>query len=526
MKYNVLKSFFTACILSISVTACTDIEPESLSNVTPDNFFNSEDDFKASISSVYESIGGFTWFNYLYCVEANSDAICTPSRIAPAGWEDGGTHRKIELHGIEPNQGWPINEVYTNIMLAISRANVSINGITNSKAAVSSQIKGRYLDEARILRAYIYWLAMDLFGDVPLVKTFQDYKNPIGNTPRVEIFEFLTEELKSVIANGYVYNNIIIDGKHVFPRLTVMTAKALLAKIYLNGEVYTGKPYYTEALVQLNDLINNKASYGIGLYTGNYHDMFRIDNFNSKFASEFLFFHDISPVRMANFAGIGWAQFSLPQNMKTRAGMNAEPWNGACLEKHFVDTFDPDDIRYKLGVLDGPVFEADGVTPIKGKTSGLPLVITRDFPLIGAADYQGCRITKWQGDNKSVGQRPNNGWPIIRFSDVLLMAAECELRTNGSQSKADSYVNSVRARVFNPAKPLTNVTLNDLYNERGRELFSEGHRRIDQIRFKKWGDGDFNTNPDFKSDAHTQIWPFPTTQLEVNRNLRQNPGYN
>lgn len=526
MKFKNIKIKLLVLIVSSFFCSCTDIEPESTSTITPDNFFQNEDDFKASVSSVYEGMWGLTAFNYLYTVEANSDAICTPSRVAPAGWEDGGTHRKLEYHSIEPSQGWPVADTYNNLLSAIARANVSVTGISISKANIDPIIKGRYLDEARTLRAFFYWLAMDLYGDVPLVKTFQDSKNPVGNTPRKEIFKFLVDELVDVINSGNLYPSTMVDGKSVFPRITVMTAKALLAKIYLNGEIYTGEKYYKESLALCNDLINNKNKYGIGLYNGDFMELFGTNNKDPKYATEILFFFHIEPSKMANYANIGWTRFSLPLGMKTKFDLNYDPWNGACLEKHFVDTFDPDDIRYKKQILDGPQFEKDGVTPILTTTAPrVPLVMVRDFPLIGASENQGCRITKWQGDKAAINGNSNNGWPIIRYADILLVAAECELRTSGSQLNADNYVNEVRARAFSPAKPLSNVSLLDVYNERGRELFSEGHRRIDQIRFDKWGDGDFKNDANFKSANYTKIWPFPNNQLEANKNLKQNPGY-
>ncbi|MCV9389296.1 RagB/SusD family nutrient uptake outer membrane protein [Reichenbachiella ulvae] len=499
------------------MAACTDLNPVFKDKIASENFFQTESDFEQATAACYGQLQTLSWFGYWFTTSQNSDETCTPSREG-GGWDDGGTHRNMELHDVQPEQGWPINGVWNNMMSAIAVINSSINGL--SAASADETVKSKYLAEMRTLRAYFYWLAIDLYGDIPLVLEAQDANDPMGNTPRSETVQFLLEELDWVlgqdIPEGYVSN------PSWFPRVTKTTAKAIKAKILINAGVYTGTERYAETLDLLEEILNTDQE--SALYGGNYFDLFGVNNENRT--DEFVFYADLSPTDMSTNYGNFWPHFSFHGALTQKYSMAGGPWGGISIENHFYQSFDANDQR-REGILVGPQSFDDGSPLYEDPNAASPVQLDLNpvFPLRNAPANAGGRIAKWETDPTAINNRMHNGWPIIRHADLLLMAAECELRVNGTSAAADAYVNQVRARAFEPDMPLSNVTLDDVFDERGFELYTEGHRRMDQIRFDKWDIGDFAGDAEYNDASTTTVWPIPEFALNANKNLNQNDGY-
>jgi hypothetical protein len=232
-------------------------------------------------------------------------------------------------------------------------------------------------------------------------------------------------------------------------------------------------------------------------------------------------------------SGSVWINFTLHYNQVF--GTYTSFWNGGCTTSTFVNTFDQvNDIRFhddrikattglNQGFLVGQQYSVAGVALTN--RSGAPLIFTPDFSLTSSNETQGIRVIKFAPNPNTQRQFSSpNDIPLLRISDIYLTRAEAKLR-NGDAAGALADVNYIRARRSAPGKTLpllTSVTLTDILNERGYELYWEGYRRQDLVRFGKFNDA-WQEKP--ATAASTVIYPIPTSALDVNKNLKQNAGY-
>jgi starch-binding outer membrane protein, SusD/RagB family len=205
--------------------------------------------------------------------------------------------------------------------------------------------------------------------------------------------------------------------------------------------------------------------------------------------------------------------------------LQEQPWNGYTALEEFYNSYGEDDVR--IGSLrEGPQFEVDGVTPILDAAAepndpdGPPINFTPNINMLApnALRQAGTRVNKFE---IQLGAAPSlsNDFPIYRYADVLLMKAEAAWR-QGNTGVALQFVNQVRERAEAP--PLATIDGDILLAERGRELFAEGHRRSDLIRFGRYFEAWWEKAP---SAPFRGLFPIPENQRQANPNLTQNPGY-
>jgi len=173
----------------------------------------------------------------------------------------------------------------------------------------------------------------------------------------------------------------------------------------------------------------------------------------------------------------------------------------------------------KMGFLIGQQYDGSG-TALEDR-NGAPLIFTKDVSIIEAGanlEVTGIRVMKWTPDFEN-GDNVDLDFPLMRYGEVYLNLAEAYFR-NGDTGNALSTVNILRTA--RNASPIGSIDATSMLNERGFELYWEGLRRTDQIRF-----GDFNNawNEKPATDPHVNIYPIPNTALGANPNLTQNPGY-
>jgi hypothetical protein len=229
--------------------------------------------------------------------------------------------------------------------------------------------------------------------------------------------------------------------------------------------------------------------------------------------------------------GAIWVDFTLHYNQVF--GNYTSFWNGACTTPSFLDTWDKvNDVRFyddrnrsetgiNEGFLIGQQYGVDG-TPLTDR-SGNPLVFVPEFSITNSSETAGVRVVKFapNPDTREAGRYAPNDYPLFRYADIYLERAEAELR-NGDEPDALKDVNYIRSRrsaVDKTFPLLQTVTLNDILKERGYELYWEGCRRQDLIRF-----GKFDWSDDIKKKGRT-IFLIPTAALDANVNLKQNSGY-
>jgi hypothetical protein len=509
MKNRKLCFLMPLLMISLIFWSCTNLDENPLGQVTPENFYQTEQELTAAVIPVYASLRDYSWEGPMFLQEVSSDEIFIPQR--GGDWGDGGIWRELHEHKWTPTHGF-MNDAWVRAYRGIARANSVLENL--KKAPSQSALVLTFTAEVRVLRAMYYWWLMDLYGGVPIVEVATiDPDNPPASNTRQQVFDFIVKEITESLPTLQTS-----FGAGNYGRVTRGAANALLATVYLNAEVYTGAPKWTECIAACDAVINS------GLYNllPQYADAFKLANEGPNNVE------NIWVVGHKSQDGVGFVRFmatlhynQLPQN----------PWNGFSVCADFYNKFDTTDTRYRH-MLVGPQFVLAG--PNAGQPAldrqGNRLIFTPESPIIGATEGNGVRILKWQVDPSQSGGNAGNDFAIFRYSHILLAKAEALNELNGPSQQSIDLINQVRARCFEPDRPVgapatfTKETLrNRILDERGYELLWENFRRQDLIRTGRWLEA-WTLKP-ASDGAHRKLYPIPQIQLDANPNLRQNPGY-
>lgn len=512
-KLHFLKFLAVAILVAGVNQSCTDLEEKLFDQVTPDNYFKTNEELITGLGSAYTALysignhGGFMSSN-----EVSSDEIMIPQR--GQDWFDGGVWLRQHRHE------WTVEEPHLNGSWTTLYGGINTcNRLIAQFQELGNPVTEPFIGELKVLRALWYYWALDMFGNIPLSTDFKDTSLP-ATSSREQVFNFIVNELRTEVPKL----SKAVDAT-TYGRMNFYAGQALLAKLYLNAEVFTGKPQWAQAAAACDEIINSGA-YSL---EGNYFNNFNVNNGGSREAILAVPYDEI-------FArGFNLSQMTLHYGSQDTWNLTAQPWNGYCTLQEFYNSYEDKDLR--KGVYGnqkirgnfhaGPQYRVDGVTPIldggaeaadpDGQTLVFTPQINEHFP--NALRQAGARVGKFEF---KIGGLPemSNDFPIFRYADILLMKAEALWRQNPADQVALSLVNQIRARAG--IDPYTSLTAQNLLAERGREMFYENHRRNDLIRF-----GKFNDAWDFKpaSAAFRNIFPIPLQQLNANQNLRQNPGY-
>jgi hypothetical protein len=369
--------------------------------------------------------------------------------------------------------------------------------------------KNQVIDELRFLRSLSYYYLIDLFGKGVLVKDDNfNTSAPLPETSRADLFKFVESELIAIEGTLPVNNS--------YGRANKSCARMLLAKLYMNAEVYTGTARYNDAAVYLNKII---AEGGYQLES-NIRKNFSSDNNTS---TEIIFPLLADAVSSQSFGNTTYlVNGSISTETMTPADFGAKQgWAGHRATKAWYGLFGNSiadlqastDKRAKLFWTQGHNWE---MNDYKAWPDGLPsdkFWNKASNGTGGATDYS------------------STDFPLFRLADVYLMYAECSLRgaANTTVAQGLAYTNLVRARAT--ASPFTSINLNNILDERARELNFEGMRRQDLIRFGKftgtsylwpWKGGVKNG---ISISDNYRVFPIPSSALQANPNLTQNTGY-
>lgn len=419
-----------------------------------------------------------------------------------------------------------INNSYTRIFYEVALCNEFIRETSDDKLSrrgivgLDAENARRYRAEARFLRALAYYHAIDLYGNVPFVtEADAPSKNLPKQTTRAALFAYVESELKAIEAE--------LLPAHTAPygRADQGAAWALLAKLYLNAEVYTGTARYTDCLTYCNNIL--KANYALA---PEYRLLFLADN-NVTSASEIIFPLTSDGVASQGYGGTTYITHAAVGGRMLTSGFGINSgWAGNRTRKNLPLLF--------------PAAGSDFDTRAMFFTSGQTLEIN-DLTIF----TEGYGVTKWR-NKTSTGANGNDpqlifvdtDFPLLRLGDVYLMYAEAVLRggQGGTQAQALDYVNALRDRAYgnsNGRITLAQLTAPDfILEERGRELYWEATRRTDLVRFGKFttgynwpfkgyaGPGDDKQGHDIP--RYRNLYPLPSTDLVANPTLKQNEGYN
>ncbi len=487
------------CLLSLIVLmgACWELDQEVLDGVTQEQINNSTDPnlipvLKASAYS--RIIGNWGASGGIYSLhEVSSDEVVVPTR--GPDWQDGNAWVRLHRHTWEPSEP-SINGTWNYCYTAIGEINnliVQYPSFPELKA------------ELTVLRALVYSWLIDVYGNVP-ISTEDDLGSNPTNSSRQEVFDFIEKSI-----NDNIDLLIKEDRKTV---LNYYSAKAILAKLYLNAEVYTGTPRWADAEAVADEIMAS----GMYSLTPNYFENFATLNGSS---SENIL---TLPYDENNATGFNLSMMTLHALNQQTYDLQEQPWNGYASLEEFYNTYEDEDVR-KGNFIVGPQFSSSGERLNDASfepedPDGAPLTFTPKIRELTpkALRQDGARIGKFEfapGSNSNL----SNDYPLFRYADIMLVSAEAKFR-QGKVAEATDIVNQIRARA--EVEPFTNMTLEDLYHERGREMFAEATRRSDQIRFGKFNQPWWEKGA---SEPYRNIFPIPQEQLNANSNLVQNPGY-
>ncbi|MDY0027297.1 MAG: RagB/SusD family nutrient uptake outer membrane protein, partial [Lentimicrobium sp.] len=411
-------------------------------------------------------------------------------------WFDGGKWLDMHTHSWT-NDTEGVNRMWSTFWEGITSSNQIIDMLKQIPASNETRAK---IAEVEVMRSFYYYLLLDNYGDAPYLSTanvaadFEPMK-----IKRAAIYDSIVQ-----VIEGNLRYLKPLDNKYMATRYM---GYALLAKLYLNAEVYTGTPQWEKAGQYCDSLL-------AGPYTleSNVLAPFKTNNERS---SEIIF---SIPYDEDNFEGFRIHMRSLHYQSNLTFDMPVGPWNGFAVVPTFWDTYEDNDIRKSAYFLYGPQYTITG-EPIIESITGEPLIIDPYLPALkmdeGAYTPKqirttGARAIKYE---VAIGAKENlsNDFPLFRITDFYLMKAETEIRQGRN---GDAWINPIRERAEVAA--FSGATLTQLLAERGRELWLEGHRRQDQIRFGKW-DESWWEKP--ARTAERRTFPIPKWAIDANPNL-------
>lgn len=493
-----MKKIVSLLITAIVFSSCVDLEEDLYDRLPGDIYPENEVQGTLITGPIYEPLRDFLdWSGWWFCQEVTSDELVFPTRHTD--WDDGGKWRVLHQHTWS-NTTEAITTMWSRYYKGIGEANqlLELLGENDEDPAAAATIA-----KIKIMRSYYYYLLIDNYGDVPFVTSFADAEEQPGKTDRSEIWEAIVQDVETSAVNlgeGVAKNSV-----------TKGMAYTLLAKLYLNAQVYTGTAYWEEA----EQACDSVLVLGYALES----DPLAPFITENQTSTENIF---TIPYDEDTYQGFNLHMRTLHYNHNLTFDMTAGPWNGCAATYDHYNSYEDGDIRKEEGFLVGPQFDING-KPLDDATAGSNVVIDPYIPeLVMDLSYtyeeirmSGARVSKFE---IAIGAKDNlsNDFPIFRLGDVYLMKAEAMLRQNKPAADALEYVTPLRERANASDWSPADLTLESLLAERGREMFFEGHRRQDLIRFgefnKAWWEKDAST-----PDRNT--FPIPQWVLDSNPNL-------
>jgi hypothetical protein len=538
-----MKKYFITAVTALCLTvSCTKLKNTSYNQIIASQFNPTGDDLNSLVGSAYVNWRSLllNWNGVARAQEVSADQVVIPSR--PNGWVDGGIYRRIHEHKWTPDDDVIVNS-WGRTFAGITNCNRIIYQIQSGGIPLT-QGKENVIAELKVLRASYYYVLCDLFGNVPIVT---DFNVPEGFLPeqstRKQVYDFIIKELTDNIP--------LLSDKNdqsTYARFNKWAAYTLLAKMYLNAEVYSGAPAWDKCITACDAVINSKAGY---ILEPNQRDVFKTNNENSK---EIIFALPLDENYVTDWNAFDIHMQTLQPACQATYNLKSAPWGGICAIPQAISSYDPDDSRLKSNWIQGQQYSASGqpLNGTMGASSGKPLIFINEVPGIDKSDeVHGFRLGKFEIKMEANVQLSND-WPLLRYADVLMMKAESLLRT-GKADDAAVLVTQVRARDFttNPAKATVtgaqlqlgcvydyglrnyqttthestaDIPYGRFLDELGWEFNQEARRRQDLIRFgvftkKSW----FSHSP---NGDYRKLYPIPRVERNKNANLKQNDGYN
>lgn len=502
---------------------CTDLNTEVYSQITPEKYYKNANQIASAVSAAYTPLYGY-WDSH-HLQDLTTDQSTVPVR-SNGGWNDGGLWPRLMQHDFRDTDF--VGNEWNKWFGGVSACNRIIEILTVSLGADAPEIA-----ELRSLRAFYFWMLLDVFGNIPIETKFKDANpTPSQSTP-AQVFAFIEKELLETV------DKLPVDKGPTYAKMNRWVGYTLLTKLYLNAQRYGAGAKWQQAAEAAGKVIGSNAY----VLEPGYFANFRLANENSK---ENIF---VVPYDKINATGFIVRHQALHQSAPATFGFTAQPWGGFSAQTEFYNAFEAKDRRKGMFIVGQQYTQAaepqwsnesgffygnpkesfklqdcnEDFNNLLNKTGeDCNVLISPAYTLKQGNVYRykdGARYGKYEYDQNTAFDMPND-FAIFRYADVLLMRAEALWRLNNASVEALLLVNQVRSRAGVDA--LKALTEKDLYWEIKKELALENQARPTTIRFGRYEDPWF-----LKTDKNPnkRVFPIPVEQLQANRNLKQNPGY-
>ena len=623
---NIFKSLLYILSLSIVVSCHDDlnqspIDPDSF---TEENVFASVNEAKGALAKLYASLAltgqngpagspdiadideGFSQFSRMLF---NLNEITTDHAVV--GWGDPGLP---DLHGMY----WSSSNDFTEAMYyRLAQAVSFSNSFIKNASELSGDEVNVFIAEARFLRAYAYYNLLDLYGNVPLTTEISTELPTQSN--RTELFNFIESELMEIESTLLASNE--------YGRVDNVAAHALLSRLYLNAEAWTGQDRYADCVTYSQNVINSGYSLNMNDANGNgtaYDELFMADNDVNGAQNEFIFTLNFDGMQSQTYGGTtflvhaaiggsmnpgnfgvngGWGGLRTTKNLVNQFAVDLDAlnsslgsqsdwglvgsatpngWNGPDLEMFQTGPQEfsiyaelvSGELKFRFNEDWGNNFGDNGndgtlesgganipisagtyfivmdlgsgtytISPFSSDKRGMFYSDGQNLEIESIPPFEdGYAVTKWtnidsngnQGSDSS-GNFVDTDIPLIRLAEIYLNYAEATLRGGGGDTNtAVSLINQIRERGFGGSSGTISsgdLTLDFILDERSRELYWEGLRRTDLIRYNRFTNSSYlwpfkgNEPTGVGVDEYRNLFPLPANVVAINSNLTQNEGY-
>lgn len=536
MKSRILLILLVAVVAVLAVSSCAkklDLFPQN--DLTPEKTYSTAAGYKSVLAKIYGTLsitgntgpagspdiaGGLDEGSQVAFIRMLFNCEELPTDEAVVAWNDQTIH---DFHDMKWTSADPfLKGIYARPIYNVTLINEYLRESTDAKLA-SRGISGTDADdikksraEARFLRAFNYWVMLDLFGK----STFIDETNLIGTDlpgekSRTDLFTYIESELKAIDGDLAPVKTI------EYGRVDQGASWALLARLYLNAGVYTGTTRYSDAITYTKKVI--AAGYSL---QSNYAQLFMADNDKRK--DEFMFAINCDGLHTQAYGNTTFFVHAPAGDDHNDFGVGGG-WNGYRATKGLSDLF---------ADLTGGTDKRAMFTTSKYSPTPSQIAIS------DVSNFEnGLHVNKWKNirsDGGPVSDVTANfsdvDFPVFRLSEMYLIYTEAVLRggAGGDAATALNYINLIRTRAYGNATGNINsntLTLDFILAERGRELYWEGHRRTDLIRYGLLTSGTYlwpwkgGVSSGTAVDSKYNIYPIPSANRTANPNLTQNAGY-
>ena len=561
------KTYIGLILLSIVIfNSCTNLDEELYDRVTSENFIQTKEDvyrtFLRSFEHGYWTVQG----DQYEMQEDTGDQLMTATR--GADWFDGGKFVRLHNHKWNTDDGFVRSgwlNLYSGIVLATNSLE-DIEALDPSTVNMSNEEQAQLIAELKILRAWYNLRLFDFYRNIQIVTSVKGQTEALAQSTPQETFDFIESEILQAVPNLLAKGD---SGTEDFDgRWTKAAAMTLLARLYLNADVYIGESKYDQCAAVTQDIVDGKyGSYGI---EERWDAPFDYNNNESK-GTIFAFPGSFTRTHWHYTGGMFWWQFPANANsyfdftafgtsnpkfaLQPGKDLSGNEYNFD-LGKPFVKFENyPDDVRlnkYKntgLSSREGMFLYGylpynDGADYVMSKDGSYRLYLRDQVgpfldlmpndelngetsTMLTADENSGVRLVKYPFYSDDSPNRIEPDFVEMRLAEVYYMLAECRFR-EGNSAEAARLLNIVRSRYYSEgSESLYNpgdITEQELLDEWGREFLGEGRRRTDLIRFGKFTTGAWwDKEPD--GSEHLKIFPIAESILQVNPQLNQNPGY-